>query len=100
MRETLRQEDMYPESDQARDKQSDQTQNWQPALRCMNCDIEILWPPVVVQGKTYCCTGCAADGPCSCDYSRYRSRTVCGVIHYDGLLDPQRENDEKSSKQP
>lgn len=54
-----------------------------PNLRCANCDIEILWPPVVVQGVTYCCTGCAASGPCNCDYSQYRSVNIAGVIHYD-----------------
>lgn len=51
--------------------------------RCANCDIEILWSPVVVQGITYCCTGCAAGGPCNCDYSQYRSVNIAGVIHYD-----------------
>jgi hypothetical protein len=50
--------------------------------RCANCDIEILWPPTVVQGKTYCCTGCAAGGPCNCDYSQYHSVNIAGVIHY------------------
>jgi hypothetical protein len=50
--------------------------------RCTNCDIEILWPPTVVQGKTFCCTGCAAGGPCNCDYSLYRSVNISGVIHY------------------
>jgi hypothetical protein len=52
--------------------------------RCANCDIEILWPPTVVEGKTYCCVGCAAGGPCSCDYSQYRSVNIAGVIHYLG----------------
>ncbi|TMC20901.1 MAG: hypothetical protein E6J34_11195 [Chloroflexi bacterium] len=51
-------------------------------LRCANCEIEILWPPTVVQDITYCCTGCAAGGPCSCDYSQYRSVNIAGVIHY------------------
>jgi hypothetical protein len=41
-------------------------------IRCANCDIEIFWSPTVVQGKTFCCTGCAAGGPCSCDYSQYQ----------------------------
>ncbi len=50
--------------------------------RCANCDIEILWTPTVVQGKTFCCTGCAAGGPCDCDYSLYRSVNIAGVIHY------------------
>jgi hypothetical protein len=51
-------------------------------VHCANCDIEILWVPTVVQGKTFCCTGCAAGGPCNCDYSLYRSVTISGVIHY------------------
>ena len=51
-------------------------------VRCANCDIEILWPPTVVQGKPFCCTGCAAGGPCNCDYSLHRSITIAGVIHY------------------
>ncbi len=51
-------------------------------VRCANCDIEILWPPTIVQGKTFCCTGCAAGGPCNCDYSLYRSVNISGVIHY------------------
>ena len=51
-------------------------------MRCANCDIEILWLPIVVQGKPFCCTGCAAGGPCNCDYSLHRSITIGGVIHY------------------
>jgi len=54
----------------------------QQVVRCANCDIEILWPPTVVQGKPFCCTGCAAGGPCNCDYSLHRSVTIAGVIHY------------------
>jgi hypothetical protein len=52
------------------------------ALRCANCDIEILWKPTIARGAAYCCTGCAAGGPCSCDYSQYRSANISGVIHY------------------
>jgi hypothetical protein len=40
-------------------------------VRCANCDIDILWLPTVVREKSYCCTGCAAGGPCNCDYSQY-----------------------------
>ena len=58
--------------------------------RCASCDIEILWPPIIAQGKRYCCAGCAAGGPCSCDYSQYHAVKVAGVIHYDGLARPQR----------
>src|SRR5438874_1437003 len=55
----------------------------QQAMHCANCDIDFLWAPTIVQGKTYCCTGCAAGGPCNCDYSQYRSVNIAGVIHYD-----------------
>lgn len=51
--------------------------------RCANCDIEFFWPPTVVQNNVYCCTGCAAGGPCTCDYSLYRSVIIMGVIHYE-----------------
>jgi hypothetical protein len=51
--------------------------------RCANCDIEFFWSPIVVQGSIYCCTGCAAGGPCTCDYSLYRSVIIMGVIHYE-----------------
>lgn len=57
----------------------------QQPKRCANCDIDFLWPPTVVQGKTYCCTGCAAGGPCNCDYSQYRSVNISGVIYYQNL---------------
>ena len=51
-------------------------------LRCANCDIEILWTPTIARGVAFCCTGCAAGGPCNCDYSQYRSVNISGVIHY------------------
>lgn len=51
-------------------------------LRCANCDIEILWTPTIARETAYCCTGCAAGGPCNCDYSQYRSANISGVIHY------------------
>jgi hypothetical protein len=63
-------------------QQQQQQPQQKPPLRCANCDIDILWPPTVVQGKTFCCTGCAAGGPCNCDYSQYRSANISGVIHY------------------
>jgi hypothetical protein len=51
--------------------------------RCVNCDIEFFWTPTVVRDNVYCCSGCAAGGPCTCDYSLYRSVIIMGVIHYD-----------------
>jgi hypothetical protein len=74
---------MYVEDNsvQANNNQSPRREQHLP-LRCANCDIDILWPPTIVQGKTFCCTGCAAGGPCNCDYSLYRSVNIAGVIHY------------------
>jgi hypothetical protein len=54
----------------------------QKTLRCANCDIEFRWLPTIVQGKTYCCTGCGNGGPCCCDYSQYNAVNISGVIHY------------------
>ncbi len=78
---------MYAEGAQQDEKHTQESlegkHNAQPqVVRCANCDIEILWPPTIVQGKTFCCTGCAAGGPCNCDYSLYRSVNISGVIHY------------------
>ena len=36
---------------------------------CANCGIKIAWRATVVDGRTYCCLGCATGGPCTCDYS-------------------------------
>lgn len=38
------------------------------AVRCVNCGLDIAWEPVVVDGKPYCCGGCAQGGPCYCSY--------------------------------
>jgi hypothetical protein len=35
---------------------------------CANCGISIRWQPTIVDGKSYCCAGCAQGGPCECDY--------------------------------
>jgi hypothetical protein len=35
---------------------------------CTTCGIVIRWQPTIVEGKTYCCPGCAEGGPCQCDY--------------------------------
>ncbi|MBV9615301.1 MAG: hypothetical protein JO031_07595 [Ktedonobacteraceae bacterium] len=75
---------MYAEDKQPQNAEPGQRRSLpqEQAPRCANCDIEILWPPVVVGEKTYCCRGCASGGPCSCDYSQYRSVNIAGVIHY------------------
>ena len=35
---------------------------------CANCGIMFHWLPTIVDGKLYCCLGCAQGGPCECDY--------------------------------
>lgn len=89
---------MHPESDRVRDTQNEQQSVQQSPMRCATCEIEILWPPITAQGKTYCCAGCAAGGPCSCDYSQYRSTTISGVVHYDGLVEAGPDRQEQSSQ--
>jgi hypothetical protein len=76
------QEDMEAENKQFQGKNEHVHRVQKQPLRCANCDIDILWQPTVAQGKTFCCTGCAAGGPCSCDYSLYRSTNIAGTIHY------------------
>lgn len=76
---------MYAQSNSPHDsgnRQEAQFARQKHYVHCANCDIEILWPAVVVQDTAYCCTGCAAGGPCNCDYSLYRSVHISGVIHY------------------
>ncbi len=73
---------MYAASNRSQGNAGQSAQRAPQPLRCANCDIEIRWSPTIVQGKAYCCSGCAAGGPCSCDYSQYRSVNISGVIHY------------------
>ncbi|GCF10199.1 hypothetical protein [Dictyobacter arantiisoli] len=82
-----RQEDfehVYNKDDEHKQRKQNKaiSANSQKPPRCANCDIDILWPPTMVAETTYCCTGCAAGGPCCCDYSQYRSVNISGVIHY------------------
>ncbi len=92
---------MYGENNQAQSGRGEQERSlWQaerkPA-RCANCDIEFLWPPTVVAGKIFCCTGCAAGGPCSCDYSQYTSVTISDVIHYSAGAEEQQSSSDSQT---
>lgn len=40
----------------------------EPELRCDNCGIRIHWQATLIDGRAYCCLGCAEGGPCLCDY--------------------------------
>jgi len=35
---------------------------------CATCEIAITGRPTFHVGMPFCCSGCAADGPCSCSY--------------------------------
>ena len=37
-------------------------------LTCSTCEIRIANPPTFRAGLPFCCTGCAADGPCTWSY--------------------------------
>ena len=37
-------------------------------VACTTCELEIIWPPIERDGRTYCCDGCANGGPCTCSY--------------------------------
>jgi chaperonin GroES len=40
-----------------------------PQWVCVNCAIAFGWQPVRRHDETFCCEGCAAGGPCTCDYA-------------------------------
>jgi transcription elongation GreA/GreB family factor len=47
---------------------------------CANCNAPFAWAPVVFLGLPFCCSGCAASGPCMCTYeAAERSRAVLGA---------------------
>jgi hypothetical protein len=50
---------------------------------CANCSITIRWQPTVVDGRIYCCLGCANGGPCECDYDNLPARDEVNplVVH-------------------
>jgi hypothetical protein len=56
---------------------------------CANCGILIRWLPTVVDGKTYCCLGCARGGPCECDYHHLPHHTDRAhiVVRYKGIIE-------------
>ncbi len=75
-------ENTQQQGQRARKLHNGQDDGQHQVVRCANCDIEILWTPTIARDAAYCCTGCAAGGPCTCDYSQYRSVNISGVIHY------------------
>ena len=48
-------------------------------LNCTSCEAPIDGPPVFDDGRAFCCRGCAAGGPCLCDYGHREATTPSGV---------------------
>lgn len=57
----------------------------QDTVRCVNCGLDIAWEPVVVDGKPYCCGGCAQGGPCYCSYDIPESDGSTSAEHEDAV---------------
>ena len=56
-------------------------------MRCACCDIELTGSPLMVDGKPFCCAGCAGGGPCICTYEGDQGRYPRNG-HHDPLLVP------------
>jgi len=54
---------------------------------CASCAVDIAGAPTFRRGLSYCCTGCAADGPCVCSYDQ-ESPDVSRIRHCLDLADP------------
>jgi hypothetical protein len=37
---------------------------------CVTCEVEISGPVTFHVGLPFCCSGCVADGPCTCSYDQ------------------------------
>jgi hypothetical protein len=51
---------------------------------CASCDHEIVGRPVFHIGLTFCCAGCAADGPCMCSYDVVESAPAVQLVEPAG----------------
>ena len=43
---------------------------------CATCDLDLPARPVLHVGLAFCCSGCAADGPCICSYDDEDERAM------------------------
>jgi hypothetical protein len=81
--ETFGQQDPQRRSPFVSPDESGQPKPERRVSHCANCDIDFVWQPTIAHNHVFCCNGCAAGGPCNCDYSLYRSITILGVIYYE-----------------
>jgi hypothetical protein len=49
---------------------------------CVTCEAEIARTAVFHLGLPFCCSGCAADGPCNCSYDEE-------ALDHDPVGDPK-----------
>jgi len=57
---------------------------------CQNCGIIIRWQPTIIEGKTYCCLGCAQGGPCECDYDNLPQKDESNALVLRPVYDLRR----------
>jgi hypothetical protein len=38
------------------------------SANCTTCEAQLTAPPTLHDGQPFCCSGCAAGGPCMCTY--------------------------------
>lgn len=62
-------------------------------LRCHNCGIIIRWQPTIIEGKAYCCMGCAQGGPCECDYDNLPQEDEANALVLRPTHDLQRRKE-------
>jgi hypothetical protein len=65
-------------------------------LRCANCGIVIAWRPTTVDGKQFCCLGCAEGGPCRCDYDNLPSAGAIEPLVLLQVHRPEPQQDQPS----
>jgi hypothetical protein len=71
------------------------------AAVCATCEIDVPWRPVRRDGRSYCCEGCAAGGPCSCSYDQPVERDGDGAaVATGGARHPRRMRDAGQARRP
>jgi hypothetical protein len=60
---------------------------------CHTCGIIIRWQPTIVEGRTYCCLGCAEGGPCECDYDNLPQEKEANALVRRPIYDLQQRGE-------
>ena len=61
---------------------------------CVTCEIEIAGPATFHVGLPFCCSGCVANGPCTCSYDRPADDAAVRHCHdLEGILDGRTAED-------